>query len=101
MAKVDVVKPVLTDKELSRVFLKEDVTQGNVGMVVEHLADAQLPKGEALKLLAQAARNRADIKDQEALLVDASAGHIIQDAGAFERSRASALRKFADEIEKP
>ena len=81
---------------LTEAQLKEDVTQGNVGMVLEHMADAKLSDQELKDTLAQALNVRADQKDNEAIIVDKSWGE--KGKGSFERNRAINLRRLAEQI---
>jgi hypothetical protein len=88
-------------KEIDR-SLNESIIKGDVGMAIEHLADAHLSPIETKILLVAAIRSRARVKELEADAVDASVRGIedITGNGSFERRRAENLRKLARKIEK-
>ena len=88
-------------KEIDR-SLNEGIIKGDVGMAIEHLADAHLSPIETKILLVAAIRSRARVKDLEADAVDASVVGVedLAGNGSFERRRADNLRKLADQIEK-
>ncbi|MCX6704194.1 MAG: hypothetical protein NTZ07_01990 [Candidatus Woesebacteria bacterium] len=88
-------------KEIDR-SLNEDIIKGNLGVIIERLADANLSPIETQILLATAIRSRARVKELEADAVDASVRGIedITGNGSFERRRAENLRKLARKIEK-
>jgi hypothetical protein len=90
------------NREFDKSLLNTDVIKGNVGMVIEHLADANLTPLEIKILLATAIRSRARVKEEEADMVDASVKGVedLAGNGSFERKRAENLRKLADQIEK-
>ena len=90
------------NKETGQSMLNKDIIEGNIGMMIEHLADANLTPLEIKILLANAIRSRARVKEQEADKVDASVKGVedLAGNGSFERRRAENLRKLARQIEK-
>lgn len=82
--------------DLERSLLEADVEDGNVGMVLEHAADANLSAQELKEVLVKALRNRALQKEWEAVVIDSSWGE--KGKGNFEAGRAKNLRKLAQQI---
>ena len=82
--------------------LNKDIIEGNVGMVIEHLADANLSPLEIKILLATAIRSRARVKELDANTIDDSFGDVKHpgDKSSFEIRRAENLKKLAGQIEK-
>ncbi len=89
-------------KEYEVSQLNRDVIEGNIGMVIEHLADARLTPTEIKILLATAIRSRARVKELEANAIDDSFGDLEHSGGksSFERRRAENLRELAEQVEK-
>jgi hypothetical protein len=89
-------------QEFEDKVLNRDVIEGNVGMVIEHLADANLSPLEIKILLATAIRSRARVKELDANAIDDSFGDLEHsgDKSSFERRRAENLKKLACQIEK-
>lgn len=88
------------ESDLNNLFVKKNVEDGDLGMFLEHAADANLSGDEFKKLLSQALTNRADKKAFEADTVDGNWKKAtgIENAGSFERRRASNLRRLAEQI---